>query len=172
VRDPFASRKIVEVAGDIGARVELEPEFGFVGEIVFANGKRHLFRNTNFNINPAGSVEIAKDKSYTSYFLAKHGFRVPVGRTFFSPRLLLNLRPAKRRGLEDACAYAKERGYPVIAKPNDLSQGKLVCKVCTDDELRAVGTAIFEETEVLLIEDVCKGRDYRIVVLGAEVVSA
>jgi D-alanine-D-alanine ligase-like ATP-grasp enzyme len=117
-------------------------------------------------------VEIAKDKSYTSYFLAKHGFRVPVGRTFFSARLLPNLAPAKRRGLEEACAYAKERGYPIIAKPNNLSQGKLVSKVCTENELRSVAAAIFEETEVLLIENVCAGRDYRIVVLGEDVVSA
>lgn len=59
---PFASRLIAEVAPEIGASVWLEPEYGFVGEISFSNGKKHLFRNTNFNVNPLGSVEIARDK--------------------------------------------------------------------------------------------------------------
>ncbi len=68
---PFASRLIAEVAPEIGANVWIEPEYGFVGEITFSNGKKHLFRNTNFNVNPLGAVEIARDKGYASIFLKR-----------------------------------------------------------------------------------------------------
>jgi hypothetical protein len=54
------------MAPEMGIQVELEADFCFAGELVFPNGKRHLFRNTNFNVDPAGSTEIAKDKNYTN----------------------------------------------------------------------------------------------------------
>lgn len=62
IKIPYAVEMIREVAPEIGAQVWIEEEYGFVGEITFANGTRHLFRNTNFNVNPLGSVEIVKDK--------------------------------------------------------------------------------------------------------------
>ena len=170
---PYTSKLIEQIAPEINARVELEPEFQFAGEIIFSNGKRHLFRNTDLNINFAAAVAIAKDKGYTSYLLKKYGFRVPRGQTFFSESLLPNLYDLhKRRDLESACKYADEIGYPVIVKPNNLSQGTLVCKVHNDDELRAIGKMIFERTNVMLVQEVCIGKDYRIVVLGDEIISA
>ncbi len=36
-KTPFAARLMAEVAPEIGASVWLEPEYGFVGEITFAN---------------------------------------------------------------------------------------------------------------------------------------
>jgi hypothetical protein len=54
MRYPFASLLIEEVAPTLGIKVELEPEYGFAGELIFPDGRRHLFRNTNFNVNPAG----------------------------------------------------------------------------------------------------------------------
>jgi len=163
---------ISEVAPSLGIRVELEPEFGFAGELFFKNGKRHLFRNTNFNINPAGSTEIAKDKAYTNFFLRKHGFNVPDGKTFFSDRLNLNLPQSKRRGIQDALIYAKFLGYPVFIKPNNLSQGAFVTKAYEEGDIRSTALQAFERTDVILIERPCVGNDYRIVVLGDEIISA
>lgn len=171
MRYPFASRLIEEIAPSMGIRVELEPEFGFAGELVFPNGKRHLFRNTNFNINPAGSTEIAKDKAYTSHFLRKHGFPVPDGRTFFSDKLNANLPPAQRRGVRDAMAYAGTLGLPVFVKPNNLSQGACVTKLHDAADLPAVAEDIFSRTAVMLVERACPGRDYRVVVLGDRIIS-
>ena len=172
MRYPFASLLIEEVAPTLGIKVELEPEYGFAGELIFPDGRRHLFRNTNFNVNPAGSTEIAKDKSYTNYFLRKHGFHVPNGMTFFSERLNANIPKGKQRGLAEALAYASRVGLPLFAKPNNLSQGAFVTKVHTLQELTAVSTSIFERTDVMLVEEPCPGDDYRIVVLGEEVISA
>lgn len=169
---PFASLLIADLAAEMGIRVELEPEFKFAGEIVFPSGRRHLFRNTNFNINPAASTEIAKDKSYCKYFLRKHGFPVPRGQTFFARKLARNLEPAQRRQLDDAIAYANGLGYPVFVKPNDGSQGELVAKIWNDRDLMEIGDAILQTCPVLLVEEFRPGRDFRIVVLGDDIISA
>jgi D-alanine-D-alanine ligase-like ATP-grasp enzyme len=171
MRYPFASRIIEEVGPSMGIRVELEPEHGFAGELVFPNGRRHLFRNTNFNVNPAGSTEIAKDKAYTSHFLRKHGFHVPEGRTFFADKLNAHLPPGKRRGVRDAIDYALTLGLPVFVKPNNLSQGACVTKIHDAADLPAVAEEIFRRTTVMLVEQACPGRDYRVVVLGDRIIS-
>lgn len=172
MRAAFAADLIAQVGAELGLRVELEPEFGFVGEVIFPNGKRHLFRNANFNVNPAGSVEIAKDKSYTCYFLGKAGFQVPQGKAFFSDALNKNLPPAKRRGMDEALRYAQTIGFPVYVKPNNLSQGVLVAKATNEAELLDAAQRILKKTHVMLVEHACVGRDYRVVVLGQDVISA
>ncbi len=172
MRYPFASTMIAKIGPSIGIRVELEPEYQFAGELVFPNGRRHLFRNTNFNINPAGSTEIAKDKNYTTYFLHKHGFNVPINRTFFSARLNANLEPEKRRDLSCAIRFAEELGFPVYIKPNNLSQGAFVTKAYKKTDIGSVADEIFIHTDVLLVEAVCPGQDYRVVVLNDKIISA
>jgi D-alanine-D-alanine ligase-like ATP-grasp enzyme len=172
MRYPFVSKLLEEIAPSMGIGVELEPEYQFVGELIFPDGKRHLFRNTNFNLNPAASTEIAKDKGYTSYFLRKHGFRTPKNKTFFSDKLNANLSKDNRRSISDAIEYAQLIGYPVFIKPNNLSQGTLVTKVYTPEEIVSVAEQIFERTHVLLLEEACPGNDYRLVVLGEEIISA
>lgn len=172
MRYPFASKLIEEIGPSMGISVELEPEYQFAGELVFPNGRRHLFRNTNFNVNPAGSTEIAKDKGYTSYFLRKHGFRVPTSRAFFSSKLNANLPEDRRRGLDDAILYAGSLGFPVFVKPNNLSQGAFVTKAYAPADISEVADEIFKRTDVLLVEEACPGRDYRIVVLSESIISA
>lgn len=163
---------IQEVAPEMGIRVELEPEFCFAGELIFPTGRRHLFRNTNFNVNPAGSTEIAKDKGYTNYFLRKHGFRVPRGQTFFSEKLLVNIPSERKRGLDDALGYAQQIGYPIFIKPNNLSQGVFVTKARNEIQIIETAHRIFTRTDVVLLEEPCIGRDYRVVVLGDKIISA
>lgn len=172
MRYPFASLLIADIGPSMGISVELEPEYQFAGELVFSNGRRHLFRNTNFNINAAGSTEIAKDKGYTSFFLRKHGLNVPESKAFFSEKLNSNLPKESRRGLSDAVNYAELIGFPVYIKPNNLSQGAFVTKVYSPTDVEKIGSLIFEKTNVLLIEEACSGCDYRIVVLGDEIISA
>lgn len=163
---------IAEIAPSMGILVELEPEYQFAGELIFPDGRRHLFRNTNFNVNPAGSTEIAKDKGYTSFFLRKHGLNVPTNKAFFSEKLNANLPAARRRGVTEAIQFAEQTGFPVFVKPNNLSQGAFVTKAYLPLDITSVALQIFERTDVLLIEQACRGRDYRIVVLGEKIISA
>lgn len=168
----YAFEMISKIAPTLGIRLELEPVHNYTGEMVFPNGTRTLILGRNFNINPAASFEIAKDKGYTSYFLKKKGFNVPEGRAFLSASLNKKLEPQKRADLTEAAAYAQKLGYPVYIKPNNLSQGRLVTKVHDEKSLKAVAGKIFRLTDILLIEKPCVGKDYRIVVLGDKVISA
>lgn len=172
MRIPSTSLLLAEIAPLIGVQVELEPEFKFAGELIFPNGKRHVFRNCNLNINSAGSVEIAKDKQYTKFFLSKNDINVPNGKAFFSDFLNNRLSVEGRRGIDDARTFANQFGYPLYVKPNNLSQGLLVVKVYNENQLVEVASRILEITHVFLVEEPCVGRDYRVVVLGDSVISA
>lgn len=167
---PFMTTLIKKVATRMGARVLVEPEFQYVGMIEFKNGRRTYYRNTNMSINTLGPVEIARDKAYASFFLKKFGYRVPAEKTFFSDKWCLNLR--SRRNAAAACAFAKRLGFPVIVKPNNLSQGTLVIKAHSVAEVRAAAKKIFAITNVLVVQEFLTGRDYRLVVVDDEVISA
>ncbi len=170
IKTSFVSEIITRVAPRIGAMVLLEPEYGFVGQVTFKNGKKILFRDRNFNINPLGSSEIARDKGYADFFLKHYGYNTSEGQTFFSE--VLNQRVEVKRTIDDGFDYAKALGFPVILKPNNLSQGTLVAKVHNKREYYTVARKILRRTSVMLVQRFYEGNDYRIVVLDNEVISA
>jgi D-alanine-D-alanine ligase-like ATP-grasp enzyme len=170
MRKPFVTDRIVKLAKKIKAKVILEPEYEFVGHITFANGKTTIFRDTAFNINALGSVQIAKDKGYASYFLRQFGFKVPDWQTVFSKRLNENIKI--KRNIDDGYKLAKQIGFPVIVKPNDKSKGEGVFKVHNKTEYYTAAKQILNENKVMLIQEFCEGRDFRIVVLDGVVISA
>lgn len=167
---PLVTKMLRKVAERLGASVFVEPEFEYVGLIRFKNGGHTFYRNTNLSINTLGPVEIARDKAYASFFLKHFGYHVPEEQTFFSARWCANLR--SKRNADAACRLAKRWGFPVIIKPNNLSQGVLVTKAHTVRELRAAARAILRKTNVFLVQRFIAGRDYRLVVLDDEVISA
>src|SRR5829696_1574107 len=75
----FVSEIVCRVARRIGATVVMEPEYGFAGQITFKNGKKVLFRDRAFNINPLASSGIARNKSYTDFFLKLYGYKTIEG---------------------------------------------------------------------------------------------
>jgi glutathione synthase/RimK-type ligase-like ATP-grasp enzyme len=166
-----AFKIIKRVAPRLGIRFEFEKN-GFTGEMALPNGARVPFLGRNLNINPSASFDLAKDKGYTSYFLKKKGFKVPEGRVFFSEEINRKLPPSRRAGLKEALAYARKLGYPLIAKPNNMSQGTLVCKVDTAGQLKDVAARIWDVSPILLIERLCVGNDYRLVILDGKLISA
>lgn len=170
MKTPFVAEIIKKVAPQIGATVLIEPEYGFVGRINFKNGKSTFFRNTTFNINPLGSVEIAKDKGYANFFLKFFGYNTPEEQTFFSEKLCENL--ITKRNIDDGYYFSKILGFPVIVKPNNLSQGTLVTKVHNKKEYYQLARKIFQKTSVLIVQKYYYGNDYRIVVLDNEIISA
>ena len=68
--------------------------------------------------------------------------------------------------------YAKSLGYPVIVKPNSKSQGNGVCLVGSEKELKNALQEVFKVDKIAIIERYLPGRDYRIVVLDGEIISA
>ena len=170
VKLPFVTEVIKKLATQIEATVLIEPEYGFVGQINFKNGKRTLFRNGRFEINNHASVAIVQDKGYASFFLKELGYNVPEEQTFFSDKLCSKL--IKKRNIDDGYSFAKNLGFPAIVKPNDLSKGILVAKVYNKEEYYQTAQQIFLKTSVLLIQKFYPGNDYRVVVLDGEIVSA
>lgn len=166
---PFGAT-ILTVAKRIGAKVLLEPESGIAGRITLRNGKTTFFRNTSFDLNPLGSTEIVKDKSYAAFFLANLGYPVAEGLTFFNREFCK--RAPYSRTIDDGFAYAQQLGFPVIAKPNSGSKGTLVTKVHTKKEYYQAARAILRAEPVLLVQKYYRRNDFRIVVLDDQVISA
>jgi D-alanine-D-alanine ligase-like ATP-grasp enzyme len=154
----------------IGATVLLEPEFQIVGLIRFRNGRRSFFWHNKFNLNSVSAARIAQDKGYTSFFLRSLGYSVPESRTFF--REGFRQRVHSKRGVTAARQYARELGWPVFVKPCRGSQGEAVAMATNLRELNEAAAQVFERGRVLVIEQACRGRDYRIIVLDGEVISA
>lgn len=167
---PLTIRIISEIVWEIGAILWIEPEYGYAGSIEFANGKKHLFINKSINPNSISSLKIAKDKWYTSMFLEKFWYQVAEGRNFYSEEL--NDRIDVKRGIEDGWNYALELWLPVIIKPNDLSQWFGVQKVSSRAEYIIGANTILEATDVMRIERLHRGHDYRVVMFDHELISA
>lgn len=169
-RKAFMPAILRRIVPKIGARLVLEPEHGFVGAVTFANGKKSLFWDNKFDLNPVSSVKIAQDKGYTHFFLAEGGFQVPRECSVFAKSFHRHI--ARPRGLAEAAEFAKQVGYPVYVKAVRRSQGELVFQVGSKTELLARLREIFRSDRMALVQETCVGRDYRLVVLDDEVISA
>ena len=154
----------------LGATVAIEPEWGIVGQITFKNGKRSYFRYNTLDLNPVGAADIAKDKGYATFFMKKMGYPTIEGHTFFSDEWAATI--GSKRNMRAAHRYAQKIGFPVIVKPNSGSQGDGVEKVFTKGAFFSAMRRIFKRDHIALVQRALSGRDYRIVVLDNEVISA
>lgn len=166
------SRILKKAGPSIGATVVLEPEWGIVGQITFKNGRKTYFRYNTLDLNLQASAEVAKDKDYSYFFMKKMGYSiVPKTRTFFSKDWGETIRVTDR-GVDAAFEYAHELGFPVIIKPNSGSQGGDISLVYNKEEFYKVARAVFKKDRVLIVQSYVSGRDYRIVVLDDQIISA
>ncbi|MDP2310975.1 MAG: cyanophycin synthetase [Pseudomonadota bacterium] len=154
----------------LGAEVIFEPEFGIVGLVRFPNGRQSYFWHNKFNLNSVSSARIAQDKGYTTHFLSVQGFRVPRSRTFFREAFRLAL--DSDRGTEAAMAYAHSLGWPVYVKPCRRSQGDGVSMAMDPAELVEATARVLGRDRMMIVQEACPGRDYRIVTLDGEVINA
>jgi D-alanine-D-alanine ligase-like ATP-grasp enzyme len=161
-----------KIAPRIGATVFLEPEWKIAGQIIFKSGKNSYFRYNALDINPVGASDIAKDKDYANLFMRRLGYPiVPDSETFFSKEWAEAI-GASRRTIDDAYAYSKRLGFPVVVKPNTGSQGSGVAIVHNRREFYRAMRAALKLDRVVLVQRPVHGRDYRLVVLNDEVISA
>jgi len=164
----FISPLMEKIAHQLGVEIHIEPKYKYVGQIVLPNGTKRYFRSTRFDLNTLGATEIARDKSYASYFMHLMGYPVPEGQEFFTNHWAEVIR--NKRNPLAAYDYAKKLGLPVIVKPNTKSQGSGVAKVYNKREfMQAVNQC---KDNVFLVQRVAVGNDYRIVVLDDRVISA
>lgn len=161
---------LIEIAPKIGARVTLEPVWGYVGQITYASGVKRYFRSSTLDINRIGASDIAKDKGYAKYFMRLEGYRTIPGQTFYSKSWAKAIR--SKKDVEAAYRYAKRIGFPVVVKPNSRSQGNSVMKAHNKTEFYQAARLAFAKDQVILVERAIVGKDYRIVVLDDMIISA
>lgn len=164
------ARILEKIAPRLGAKVFVEPEWGIAGQIEFKDGKKRYFRYNTLDLNPVGASDIAKDKDYADFFMRKMGYPTVRGKAFYSNAWAKLL--GSKRNIDAAYAYARKLGLPVVVKPNSGSHGEGVFLVRNKREFYRAMRFIFKENRVALVQHVVYGKDYRIVVLDKQVISA
>ena len=168
---PLLGQMLQKIAPRIGASVVMDPEWNIAGQITFANGRKRYFRYSSLDLNGLGASDIAKDKDYANFFLARMGYPVIEGKVFYSPDFGRAIgRP--KQNVDAAYRYAQSLGMPVVVKPNSGSQGVGVAFVQTKKEFYVAMRRVFKTDRVALVQRPVTGKDYRVVVLDDKIISA
>jgi D-alanine-D-alanine ligase-like ATP-grasp enzyme len=167
---PYLTALIQKLAPKIGAKVVVEPEWGIASQIIYRNGVVRSLRMYSLDLNHIASADIARDKDYAKFFMQKRGYPVAEGKTILEDNWAKTVHG--NRTISYGIKYAKKIGYPVIVKPNSKSQGFGVMLVSNEKELVSSLKEIFKHDKIAIIERYLPGRDYRVVVLDGEIISA
>ena len=167
---PILGTIFQKLAPRIGAKVVMEPAWKIVGQVTFKNGRRRYFRYSSSDLNPLGASSIAQDKDYANFFMKRMGYPTIQGEAFLSDDWAKTI--GSRRDANAAFRFGKKLGFPLIIKPNSGSQGGNVQLVHSKKEFFKGLKAIFKRDRVALVQKQVVGRDYRIVVLDSEIISA
>ena len=164
------ARLLQKLAPRLGAKVVLEPEWRIAGQITFKTGRKSYFRYNTLDLNPVGASDIAKDKDYANFFMRKLRYKTVPGKTFFSDEWAKAI--GSKRDIHAGYRYAKKVGFPLIVKPNSGTQGNDVALVHDKKEFFRALKQIFKHDRIAIVQKYVRGKDYRIVVLDREIISA
>src|SRR5699024_7004769 len=125
--------------------------------------RSHYFFRTRGDKVTNEAVELGMDKQNTKIKLSQAGVRVPKGKLF-----------RKDIDINEVFKYIDEIGYPVVLKPVDGSFGcGVFVGLFSEDEVAQAFTIIQKElNEDIIGEQYIDGHDYRLYVVGNEVVGA
>lgn len=161
---PLIIRLWARLCLERGARLVWDEDDRHCGGIIeLPGGRRHPFRARELGINLAGPSMLVNNKASTAFVLAALGYSVPEG-------VLYPVGPLDQR--DEALAYARSLGWPVIVKPNDRALGRGVSKVQDEHEFPAAWAAVRSLDADVLVQRFYPGADYRIVVFDDDIVAA
>lgn len=121
--------------------------------------KQRRIQAAETGFTSAISEAIAQDKEMTKLLLSAAGVPVPDGRSVSTA--------------DDAWAAAQEIDAPVVIKPRDGNQGKGVAvNLKTEAEIRTAFEAAFKICSDVVVERYLSGQDYRLLVVGKQLVAA
>jgi D-alanine-D-alanine ligase-like ATP-grasp enzyme len=169
-RTPITGQIFRKIAPKIGATILIEPNWRMAGQITFKDGRRSYFKYNTIDINSRGAADIADDKDFARFFMARMGYPTAPGRAFYSDRWCAQV--GSRQDINAAYRHAANIGFPVFVKPNSGSQGINVAKVFTRQQFYRAMRSIFAEDTIALVQPELSGNDYRVVVLDGKVISA
>ncbi len=182
---PFVTRTIIKLLSEgrlpSVISVDIEPDYGYMARLGYADGSYRITFGYNFGVNMASSVELAKDKGYAKFILRQMGVHCPKGSEFLLPWWHEEIgQPQQLRGNQnvrstaDAAQYVRSHlSYPVYIKPVDGSRGEDIYLVHDDAEL-ADACQLYEAKRyrVAVIEEPVRLPDYRVVCLDGKLVCA
>lgn len=152
-----STRAMVNAAQDRGIPIRRLTE-GSLVQIGYGSKQRKILAAAT-SYTSAISEDIVQDKDLTRRLLIEVGLPVPAGRPATSP--------------EDAWAAAQEIGLPVVVKPRDGNQGRGVAlNLFTREQVAAAYAAALEESDSIIVEQFATGLDFRLLVIGRELVAA
>lgn len=126
--------------------------------------RTHHFDRCRIDLVTPEAVSVERNKGLTKEFLSKAGLRVAPGKTF-----------DMEVSDEAIVKYAFELGYPVVLKPvfSSLAKG-VVTGIKNEKELREAlkNVRVKLGFQKIMVEEHVKGLEYRLMVLGEEVLSA
>jgi len=128
--------------------------------VVFGHGwKQRRIQAAETDRTSAIAESIAQDKEMTRMLLQAVGVPTPVGHSVTDA--------------DDAWKSALEIGVPVVVKPQDGNQGRGVAtNLATREQVAKAFEAAREEGNAVLVEKYAPGHDYRLLVVGDQVVAA
>lgn len=130
------------------------------GLIQLGYGKfRQFFQSTTTSQTSDIAVDIAQDKNFTKKILQEAAIRVPRGRAVHS--------------MTEALEILNEIPVPLAIKPLDGNHGRgVTLEVQTPEDVRAAFLNARKHSDIVLIEECLKGKDYRIVLVGGKLIAA
>lgn len=159
-----------EIAASKKAEIIQDTEERNFDVFVFKNGTRFVAKDYPFNINYSGSIALCSNKNACSSFLRRMGYKVPLERFYVKKEPIeVTLQAVEKDIIEDSFPF----GFPMIVKPNGLSQGCGVQKVNNISEcILAVKKVLSLKQKFFLLQEYCTGKEYRVVVLDGEIIQA
>lgn len=122
------------------------------------------FRTARWPLSSVVASSLVRHKESTRLLLNRHKVPVPMGRTF------------SNADADGALQYAKRIGYPVVLKPAAGSMGVgVTANIANDEELLSALGRLHDSimgTGEFIVEQHIPGKDYRIMVVGDEVIAA
>lgn len=168
----FVLPVLEEIAKERNVTIIPDEEEGNFSIFTFNNGKRFIAKDYPFNINYAGSISLCTNKSACAYFLDIMGFHVPKQK-YFVKKSHAEVTLTELKKFFDNPLELLGFDFPMIIKPNGLSQGVGVYKISNKEEGIICAKKIMSLKEKLfLLQEYCSGHDFRIVVLGDKVIQA
>jgi glutamate--cysteine ligase len=157
-------KKIIK-KGSMLAMIESAERLGIEAEIIDARkglyklsykGQQFIFKEVLIPINSAASVWIANHKDMTRTILAKNNIPIPPGQHFDD--------------YDKAVSFGKKMGYPLVVKANLGTHGDyVIAEIKNITELKRAVKKIFMDHKCVIVEKMMMGKDFRILVLGDEI---
>lgn len=170
-RSHFVLPILYKIAKKKGVKIIEDKDEKNFAIFVFPNQKCFVAKDYPFNINTSGSSSLSTNKNACNSFIKSFGYSVPKEKYFVKkPNIQVSLNEIEK------CLNNRstELGFdfPIVIKPNNLSQGVGVYIAHNNEECLRYAQEAFLKSKIILLQEYCEGKEYRIVVLKGSVIQA